>query len=129
MPICKNIKKPLQNVCTGDMRDKIALYTRSITPPSDNAVDFSETFDNVKNIWSMIVTKAGVEIFDGTNLKGIATHYIYIRWFEGLTEESWILYKNKYYDIIDIQNLDERDEFYLMRCNERGTSTEPVNYA
>lgn len=128
MPKCIKIKKPLQQVCVGEMRDKITLYIRSITAP-DSGVDFSETFTTEKIVWSAVVSKNGVEIFDGTALKGVATHYFYIRYIPNVTFEMFIEYKNKYYNIIDVQNLDERDSFYLLRGSLRGTTSNPANFA
>lgn len=130
MATCSKVNIRNRKVCIGDLRDKIVIQTRSITPPSANGSDMTETFATSNTVWAAIETRNGVEIFDGTNvLQGVATHYIYIRYIAGLTEESWILYKSKYYDIIDVQNLEERDEFMLLRCCERGSSSNVASYA
>lgn len=128
MPKCVKIQKPLRKVCSGDMRDKITIQVRAIKPPVDG-VDFSEVFNQDKTLWSMLETKSGVEIFDGTNLKGVATHYFYIRYICNFTAEKWLKFKEEYYDILDVQNLDGRNEFLLLRCALRGTTTNPANYA
>lgn len=129
MPKCVSIKKPLRSVCIGDMRDKVTLQTRTITPPTNGSVDFTEVFNADNIVWAMVETREGKEIFDGTNLKGVATHYIYIRYIPNTTFEKWVKFNCKYYDIIDIQDLDERHEFYLLRCSERGTTSNLSNYA
>ncbi len=132
MPKCINIQKKDRKVCVGDMRDKVVIQVRTITPPSAGGSDFTEVFSSDKTVWAMIETrKDGKEIFDGTGLKGVATHYIYIRYIYNLetTFESWVKFKSKYYNIIDVQNLDERDEFLLLRCSERGTTSNQANFA
>ena len=129
MPKCISIKKPSREVCIGDMRDKVVLQVRTITPPSAGGTDFTEVFTADKTVWAMVKTKEGKEIFDGTNLKGVVTHYVYIRYIANTTFESWVKFNSKYYDIIDVQDLDERHEFLLLRCSERGTTSNLANFA
>lgn len=129
MPKCISIKKPDRKICAGDLRDKIVIQVRTITPPATSGVDFTEAFSSDATVWSMVETKMGVEIFNGTSLKGVATHYFYIRYRADLTAESWLKFNSKYYDILDVQNLDERNEFLLLRCSLRGTTANLANYA
>jgi len=129
MPKCISIRRKKRDVCIGDMRDKIIVQTRTITPPGAGGADFTEVFNLDKTVWALIETRDGKEIFDGTALKGIATHYMYIRYLSTLTFEGWVKYKSKYYNIIDVQNLEERDEFMLLRCSERGTTDNLSNQA
>jgi len=129
MPKCQQVRRKNRNVCIGDMRDKIILQSRTITPPSAGGSDMTEAFVTTKTVWALVETRQGVEIFDNSNLVGIATHYFYIRYSVGVTAETWIQFKSKYYDILDIQNLEERDEFMLLRCNERGSTSRASNYA
>jgi len=127
MPRCITIKKPKQGICVGDMRDRVTVYVRTATPSRTNGVDLSEVLSSAVTVWAAVTTKEGKEIFDGTNLKGVATHWIYIRYLSGLTAEKWVEYNGEYYDIIDVQNLDERGDFMLLRCSVRGTTSNPVN--
>ena len=127
MPNCMTIKKPKRAVCIGDMRDRVTVYVRTATPSRTNGVDLSEVLSTPTSIWAAVVTKEGKEIFDGTNLKGVATHWIYIRSISGLTAEKWLEFNGEYYDIIDVQDMDERGDFMLLRCSVRGTTSNPVN--
>lgn len=129
MPKYISIKKPNQAVSVGDMRDSIIIYNQAITAPSGSNIDFTENFVMFKNVKSLVIVKSGEEIFDKSNLLTIATHFIYIRWFPELTAEYWIQYRSDFYDILDIENLDERNRFYLLKCKLRGDVSEPVNYA
>jgi head-tail adaptor len=56
------------------------------------------------------------------------THVFGIRWFDGLTADYWVEYKSENYDILDVENIDERGEFALLYCNVRGDKDEPVNH-
>ncbi len=129
MPKCIKIRRKKREVCIGDMRDSIIVQTRVITPPAAGGVDFTEVFTADATVWALVETKTGTEVFDGTNIKGIATHFFYIRFVANMTFENWVKYKLKEYDILDVQNLEERDEFYLLRCSLRGTTNNLSNLA
>lgn len=127
MPKCVQIRRKKREVCIGDMRDRVIIQTRAITVPGASSVDFTEIFSADQTVWAMIETKVGTQVFDGTNIVGVATHDIYIRYIAGVTFEKWLRYKNITYDILDVQNLEERDEFFLLRCSLRGDETDVVN--
>lgn len=129
MPRCVPIRRKKRNVCIGDMRDRVIIQTRAITVPGANSVDFTETFSADQTVWALVETKVGTQVFDGTNIVGIATHNIYIRFISGVTFQKWLRFKNVIYDILDVQNLEERDEFYLLRCSLRGDEADAVNFS
>jgi SPP1 family predicted phage head-tail adaptor len=111
------------------MSERIDIATRAITAPIDGSVDFSENFTVDETVWAMVETKNGVEVFDGVGITGIATHFFYIRYIPDVTFEKWITFKNKKFNILDVQNLEERDEFYLLRCTLRGDETLQANFS
>ncbi len=129
MPTCVRISRKKRHVCIGDMREKIDITLRSLQAPVDGSVDFSESLTALQTVWAMLETKAGVEIFDGTNLKGVATHFFYIRFLAGIDIDidKWVTFKAQHYTIIDVQNLEERDEFLLLRCALRGDEAKATN--
>ena len=129
MPVCKRIVRKNRKICIGDMRERIQINIRTLKAPVDGSVDFSETFQEVETVWAMVETKTGVEIFDGTNLLGVATHFFYIRFLADIDFTNWIKFKNQFFDILDVQNLEERDEFYLLRCSLRGDEAKPINFS
>jgi head-tail adaptor len=126
---CKTIKPKTIKVCIGSMRHKIKINIRTLTPPSADSVDFGEVLSSEKEVWSAIETSRGVEVFDGTNLIGVATHLFYIRALTGQTAEDWVEFKGDYYDILDVQNFQEDDRFQVLRCNLKGSTSNPVNLA
>ena len=127
MPVCVHIPRKKRHICIGDMRDRIDLSIRSLEAPVDGSVDFAEDLTLIESVFAMLETKAGVEIFDGTNLKGVATHFFYIRFRAGIDINTWITFKAQHYKIIDVQNLEERDEFLLLRCALRGDTAKAIN--
>lgn len=129
MPKCVRIKRKSRKICIGDMREQIQINIRTIKAPVDGSVDFAEAFQEVETVFAMVETKTGVEIFDGTNLLGVATHFFYIRFISDIDFTHWVRFKDQFFDILDVQNLEERNEFYLLRCSLRGDETKPINFS
>jgi head-tail adaptor len=111
------------------MDKRIKINVRTLTPPAANGVNFGETLSNETEVWAGLQTSRGIEVFSGTNLVGVATHFFYIRAISGLTSESWVEFKGSYYRILDIQNYQEDDRFQILRCVVRGDTSKPVNLA
>lgn len=129
MPKCVKIRRKHRQVCIGDLDTIIALQDRALTP-SESSVDASEVFSNSNpDVWAMMETKLGETIFDGTGTERDVTHRFYIRFLDDITAETWISFNSKRIDILDVENLDERSEFLLLRCTNRGLDTNRANDA
>lgn len=127
MPQCRYIKRRNRKVCIGDLDTEIVLQSRNITPPISDGVDFSETFAGKATVWSMINTVSGETVFDSSNTERDVTHNIYIRFLSGVTAEDWVLLNGERIDILGVQNLENRSEFMLLKCSNRGTTSNPAN--
>jgi SPP1 family predicted phage head-tail adaptor len=130
MPECKNIRKKHRKICAGDLRDYGQISSRQITTPTSGGVDFGEVF-TVKeaDAFMMIESKRGEKIFDDVDVEQEVTHHIYIRFLAGLTYEDWVIVEGNRYDILDVEDLDNRHEFQLLRCTNRGLATKPATNA
>ena len=135
MANCVKIRRTSSRVCIGGLDRKIIVNTRSIVPPSSGGVDFTESFSDPKTVWAMIETVDGVTIFDDTNTEQVVTHNVYIRYFKTATPEKWVKLiavngiADVYLNIIRVENFGEENRFYRLRCNLRGNSTLPTNWA
>lgn len=129
MANCSKIKAKPHIVCAGDLKSRIQIYNRSISAPLSINVDFQELFTQPITTFAMIETANGETIFDSTNIEKVVTHNFYIRAIKNLTSEGWILFKQKYYDILTVENLNEEDRFMLIKANLRGTEALAVNFA
>ncbi len=134
MAVCQKIRSKRRRVCVADLDRLITIENRSITPPSAGSVDYTETFTTKDEpespsgeVWAKLETRNGESVFDATNVERTVTHKFTIRFIEGITAETWILYNGKRFDILDTENLDERNEFIVLPCNVRGVSTNSVN--
>lgn len=125
MTVCKRVNITKKKICIGDLKHKVKVQTRVIVPPDD--VDYSQLHEDVSEVWAAIQTTKGIEIFDGVNTIGVATHLFYTRKISNVTFENFVEYKDKKFRIIDVQELDEDDTFLLLRCTERGDKTKNAN--
>jgi len=100
MPKCVRIRRKKRQICIGDLNDVITLQDRAITAPL-MGVDATETFtDSNPDVWAMIETSAGETVFDGTDTEIDVTHKITIAFVDGITAETWILFKGTRIDIL-----------------------------
>ena len=127
MAVCQKIRVNHRALCANDLDRKVKIKTRSMVT-SQLDTDMSVGFTS-KTVWAAVKTAKGNQTFFATNMQDVVDHIIYIRWYDGVTSENWVEYKGDNYDIIDVENLDERDEWYALYCNVRGTTTKEVNDA
>ena len=128
MANCVKIRPKKRSVCIGDMKYSIELNTRSIQAPTVGGVDFGESFTDPVIVSAAIETKNGETVFDGSNTERVITHRFYIRFLPDITEETWIRFESNFYDILTVENLDQRSEFLLLRCTLRGPDTVKTNF-
>ena len=129
MPKCEKIQIKKRQACIGDLIHEITLYDRVITTDNNGDVDYALTFENSVFSWAAVSTLSkGQDIFNGANLLGVATHIFYIQHIDGLTAEKWIQFDNRNFDILSIENLDERKDYMALYCNERGSKDNATNF-
>jgi SPP1 family predicted phage head-tail adaptor len=121
MAICKNIRATKRDICIGDLDSRIKIQVRTLKAP-ESGVDFTEEFTEVKEVWAMVQTSRGLEFFDDTGLNTTFTHKFYIRFSSSfsITSEDWLEWNNQRYDIVEVENLDERNEFLLLKAIKKG---------
>lgn len=98
----------------------ITLQDRDITPPDFGTPDFDLDFTNDQVVQAVITTKRGQTIFDGVATDQPITHRLAIEFISGITAETWVLFKGRRLDIVDVENIGELDECLILLCTERG---------
>ena len=107
---CQPIRMKHRRLCAGDLDRKITIKSRTLSTPLGD-VDFEQVFESTKSVWSAVVTVKGRVMFGATQMENPATHIFYVRWINVLTAESWVVYRGENSRIIDVENLDERNEW------------------
>lgn len=121
MPRCFRIKRKNRKVCIGDLNSLVTLENRDIQAPEFDTVDFAEEFTAPQAVSAMIETVRGKTVFDGVSTEQDVTHWIYIRFDATVTAETWVkLDDGRRLDILRVENLDERSDFMLLHCDDRG---------
>ena len=129
MPLCKKIRGQKRQICIGDMDKLITLQIRDIKPPGTldaaNQFYFTEGFSNTVNptVYARVKTVRGRTAFDNTNTERTVTHDIGLYFDAEITAEIWIDFEGTRLDIITVENLDNRSEFMLLECTDRGLSS------
>ena len=124
------LRRKHRKICVGDMRDRISLQTRAITEPAFSTTNFTETFAGADKTWAKVVTIAGKTVFDGVNQDVALSHEVTIRFDSGVTAETWVLLANgSRLDVIVTEDLEERNEYLLLKCRERGTKDKAATAA
>lgn len=110
-------------VAIGDMNEKITLQTRTLnTRFQSSSHEDDVSFTDVQTVWALVETTRGVQEFDGVELRAAYTHRFYIRYTPDIDQMYWVEYNSKRYDIVDVENLDERKEFLMLKCRLTGTN-------
>lgn len=120
MPLCQKIRIPKRQVCIGDLNKRIVLNIRSIVAPSFDSVDFNEAFAPTKTVWAGVKTQMGKTFFDGVETETPITHIWYIRFDVSVTAETWITFNSHRFDILRVEDLEERQEFMKLTCADKG---------
>lgn len=114
-------KRRIVNI--GDLNKRINLQTRAINSTFQTKINKQTAeFVTYANPWAKVETTRGKTQFDGVELKIAYTHYITIRYRKNMDQTTWVEYEGNRYDIIDIEDLDDRHEFLLLRCKISGDS-------
>ena len=122
MPRCQFIRRKNRKVCLGDLDNAITLENRAIQAPDFDTVDFDEEFTAPNPpISAMIQTVSGKTFFDGVSTEIDITHWIYINFDATVTAETWVKFEDgRRLDILRVENLDERSQYQLLHCTDRG---------
>jgi len=106
----------------GPMRDRIRISDREIIEPDFGSADFLEQFKaRAIERWSTVRTTAGRTLFAGVGVDVAITHEIIIRYDEGVSSESWIILQDETrLDVVQVEDLDERNEWMVLLCTDRG---------
>lgn len=124
MPIRVTNRRRLKKYSIGDMRERILIHTRTLTPPSYGSVDITETYDAGTAYWASIETlDKKKQLFDDVNIPNTATHDITIRYDASITAENIVSYDGEYYDILKTSDPDKRKQYTELYCRLKGDNS------
>ena len=113
----------------GDMRERIGLYTRSLTEPDFGEVKMDQDYTLIAEVWAAVQTVKGKKLFAGvqTDDKDI-TEIFTIRYRSDVTSETIVKFRDDYYKIVKPNDLDRRKRFIELLCTEKGEADKEANW-
>lgn len=121
-------RRRLKKYSIGDMRERITIYTRSITAPSYDSVNITETYNDGVKYWASVETlDKKKQMFAGINIPDSATHSFTIRYDDSITSENVIGYENEYYDILKTSDPDKRKQYTELFSRLKGDDSLAAN--
>jgi SPP1 family predicted phage head-tail adaptor len=119
MPISKKVRVPHRKGVIGDMRHPIVIIDPRIQAPQlADDFDYKVNKDQQIVVWGSIDTKAGQAVFDGAETTETYTDIITIRYSHTrkITKEFNLRVYSEVYDIIDVEDYENRHEFLKLKC-------------
>lgn len=104
------------DITPGKMRHSIEV--RELQEVPDNMGGQSTEWVTVWTKKALIETLSGFERLRSMQLKATLTHKIVIRYFAGLTPKHQILFDGRLFQIRSVINVEERNRFYELSCDE-----------
>ena len=98
----------------------ITLQNRDIASPLFGSSDFDEEFSGDQDVQSIVKTIRGKIFFDGVSTERLITHEMRLAYIEGVTAETWILFKGRRIDVLAVENCCETDAVLILTCSARG---------
>lgn len=127
MPKCKYIQAPNYKICIGSLKHSCEFQTRSEVFQKDETIGSDEEFTTISTQYVAISSTKGIDIFDGVNIIGNASHIITSRYLSTIAEIRWLKINGKYYKVLKVDNKGEQNRFLQFFCSERGIIANKAN--
>lgn len=100
----------------GKMRHRVAL--QSATNTTDAGGGLAQVWETITHIYASIEPKNGSESYRQGQIQDKTTHEITMRYRANISTKYRIKYGTRLFNINHIKNIDERDRFLLLTCEE-----------
>jgi SPP1 family predicted phage head-tail adaptor len=100
----------------GKLRARIEI--QSYTEIQSGGHNTYKKWTTVKNVWADIDPVKGLVTLDTKQIGEKVTHKITIRYQPFITTEHWIYFNSRRYRIRSVRNLQERNRFLELLCEE-----------
>lgn len=131
MPTRKVQRRPFRHTPIGDRRELIRIHTRGITAPAFGSASFSESYDAGILTWASVtalgLAGSGQRLFDGVQMAVTPTHIFDIRYRPNITAENIIHYQTQYYQILYVNDPENRHILLMLYAALKGDDTLEVN--
>ena len=128
----KTKKRRLKKYAIGDMRERITIHVRTLTPPTYDDSSFTESYDTGVEDWAELTTpeayeSGAIDKFDDVNIAPGTTHIFTVRFDSAWTAENIIVWNNDYYKVLKTRDPDGRSEYTEFQCRLLGDDDYEAN--
>lgn len=119
MPARQVMKRPRRKVSVGDLRDRVIVHLTSIAPARGGGT--SKLFTPIATL-SMKVETLGQTAhgFNSVNIREQPTHRFTTRWRTDINAELFLEFNGNHHEILELENLEGRNEYLVMKCRVTG---------
>lgn len=107
----------------GHLRHRVTLANPTRTADTAHDGGYTETFSNLTppRVWADIApASAGdIERQVGSTVEGKVSHLVTIRYHSGVTLKTRVTFGSRTFQVVGIQNIDERNIMQQLACMER----------
>lgn len=95
-----------------------------IQQKTQTADSFGQMIDSWSNVvgltalWCSVKTTGGAEFYAAQKINAETSMLFKLRYIPGITNLMRVVYNSKNYEIINVNNVDEANEFLLLSCKE-----------
>jgi len=110
------VLKPLQ---AGQLRHRVTIQVASEARNSHGEMIQTWAAIDRGTVWAMIERAGGTEQLVNSQTQAIATHKLTLRYRNlTITNEHRILFNSRVFNIVSVENIDERNVVYELMCQE-----------
>jgi SPP1 family predicted phage head-tail adaptor len=107
-------RKDFRHMNPGELNRKITLQKVSIS--QDSELNTVETWYDIVDVWANCLPKGGREFYRLQTMNNEITKIFKIRYMKNIDPRNRIKFRCRYFEIIDIINVDEKNEELLITC-------------
>lgn len=108
----------------GNLRLRAQIQTYTETQQAGTA-STNKIWTTIKTVWCNVEPVKGLITFDTQQIGVGITHKVTIRYQAHIHSELWLLLGNKRFRIRNVQNLNQRNKYLVLLCEEVFTATQP----
>ena len=114
------IRRAINTENIGSLRNRISIQTYADTPTGGSSGHgITPAWTTVATVWAAIEAHKGLVYYDGMQIGEGITHKISIRMPSvAVTTENWVLFGTRRFRIRFIRNIQERNRWLILECQE-----------
>tara|TARA_R110002095_G_scaffold109849_1_gene96207 strand:+ start:1332 stop:1652 length:321 start_codon:yes stop_codon:yes gene_type:complete len=101
----------------GKLRHRITFREINSTRDTTSG-DMVDTPVDLATVWASVTQMSGRELVNAQQVKPDATYKVIIRYLAGVTTDDFFTFNGRTFQILDVNNIDERNITLELMCKE-----------